>query len=164
MTGVSEKAGEKHMKKIVTISIIMVAVILSIIGYSYEISLKNQKSNIKENVSVESDEKNVETDTSDVSENTDKSNTTDVSEKNVAAPTKQEVEAAREECLAGMNSAQTEELTNRIKDLNDEWTSKFMYQDWEQKLVDSHSLEWNVFMQTGEIQVGWAYDSGTPDM
>lgn len=76
----------------------------------------------------------------------------------VTAPTAEEVYAARERALAGMTEDQIRSLTEFVKRANLWLEDKYLYKNFFQNLKDPDNIEWNYFHQTGEIQIGWAYD------
>ena len=78
-------------------------------------------------------------------------------------PGKKDVLAARERALEGMSPEQIERLSEVIIAANLRLESGYLYDDMFGKLEDPDSLYWNYFDQTGEIQIGWAYD-GSLDM
>ncbi len=79
------------------------------------------------------------------------------------APGKKDVLAARERALEGMSPEQIERLNEVVIAANLRLESGYLYDDIFGKLEDPDSLYWNYFDQTGEIQIGWAYD-GSLDM
>lgn len=76
----------------------------------------------------------------------------------VAAPTKEEVLAARERVLEGMSREEIENLKENIKVANQQMESAYLNDNIFKKLEDTESLYWNYFDEKGEIQIGWAYD------
>lgn len=76
----------------------------------------------------------------------------------VAAPTKEEVLAARERVLEGMSREEIENLKENIKVANQQMESAYLNDNIFKKLEDKESLYWNYFDEKGEIQIGWAYD------
>lgn len=78
-------------------------------------------------------------------------------------PTEQEMLSAREQALEGMTSEQIESLNMVIREANMWWEYGYLYDNVFGKLSDPNSLYWNYFDQTGEIQIGWAFD-GELDM
>ena len=78
-------------------------------------------------------------------------------------PGKKDVLAARERALEGISPEQIERLSEVIIAANLRLESGYLYDDMFGKLEDPDSLYWNYFDQTGEIQIGWAYD-GSLDM
>lgn len=66
--------------------------------------------------------------------------------------------AARELALEGMSEEEAERLTENIKTANLVLEQAYMYDNIFGKLEDKDSLYWNYFDQTGEIQIGWAYE------
>lgn len=81
----------------------------------------------------------------------------------VAAPTEAQVLEAREQALEGMTKKQIRKLTETITAANLCLEHAYFYDDLFGKLADPDSLYWNYFHETGEIQIGWAYD-GALDM
>ena len=78
-------------------------------------------------------------------------------------PSEEEVLQARTEVLKGMSKEQAERLTETIKAVNLALESQYLYHNLFGELSDPNSLYWNYFDETGEIQIGWAYD-GEIDM
>lgn len=78
-------------------------------------------------------------------------------------PSEKEVLQARAEALEGMSEEQAEQLTETVKAANLALESKYLYHNLFGELSDPDSLYWNYFDETGEIQIGWAYD-GEVDM
>ena len=73
-------------------------------------------------------------------------------------PKREEVLAARELALEDMSEEEAERLTENIKTTNLVLEQAYMYDNIFGKLEDKDSLYWNYFDQTGEIQIGWAYE------
>lgn len=80
-----------------------------------------------------------------------------------AGPSKEAVDAAREEALEGMPQEQADRLAEAVKTANLRLEQMYLYEDLFGKLEDPDSLYWNYFDQSGEIQIAWAYD-GSLDM
>lgn len=78
-------------------------------------------------------------------------------------PSEKEVLQARSEVLEGMSEGQAERLTETVKAANLALESQYLYHNLFGELLDPNSLYWNYFDETGEIQIGWAYD-GEIDM
>lgn len=78
-------------------------------------------------------------------------------------PTEKEVLSARERALEGMTTKQIERLNTVIREANLWWEQMYFYNNIFENLSDPSSLSWNYFDQTGEIQIGWAFD-GELDM
>ena len=76
-------------------------------------------------------------------------------------PSEEEVLQARSEVLEGMSEEQAERLTETIKAANLALESQYLYHNLFGELSDPNSLYWNYFDETGEIQIGWAYDGET---
>ncbi len=77
-----------------------------------------------------------------------------------AAPTKEEVLAAREQVLEGMPEEEIERLKENIKVANQRMESAYLNENIFEKLEDTESLYWNYFDEKGEIQIGET--EGTP--
>lgn len=75
-------------------------------------------------------------------------------------PTEKEVLSARERALEGMTTNQIERLSTVIREANLWWEQAYFYNSIFENLSDPGSLSWNYFDQTGEIQIGWAFDGG----
>lgn len=73
-------------------------------------------------------------------------------------PQKDEVEAMRETVLDGMSDDDIETLCDFIKNSNRWLESKIIYNNFFYQLSDPDDLIWNYFDESGEIQIGWAYD------
>lgn len=78
-------------------------------------------------------------------------------------PSEEEVLQARAAALEGMTEQQAERLTETVKAANLALESQYLYHNLFGELSDPGSLYWNYFDETGEIQIGWAYD-GEIDM
>lgn len=78
-------------------------------------------------------------------------------------PTEKDVLNARELAFDGMTSDQIERLNTVIREANLWWEHAYFYDNVFEKLSNPGSLYWNYFDQTGEIQIGWAFD-GELDM
>lgn len=74
-------------------------------------------------------------------------------------PTMDDVLAARERALAGMSEQEIKWLMQVIKSANLWWEQMYMWDNIFGRLANPDDLNWNYFDQTGEIQIGWAYDS-----
>ena len=81
-----------------------------------------------------------------------------------AAPTKEEVLAAREWVLEGMSEQEIERLKENIKVANQQMESGYLRQNLFQKLEDPESFYWNYFDKKGEIQTGWTYEGSYWDV
>lgn len=75
----------------------------------------------------------------------------------IAAPTKEQVLAAREQALEGMTEEQIDWLYTVILGANDWWERQYLWQNIFDYLEDPHDPAWNYFDQTGEINVQWSY-------
>lgn len=80
-----------------------------------------------------------------------------------SVPSEEEALQARAKVLEGMSEGQAERLTETIKAANLALESRYLYHNLFGELSDPNSLYWNYFDETGEIQIGWAYD-GEIDM
>ena len=80
------------------------------------------------------------------------------------APTKEEVLAARDRVLEGMSAEETERLKENIKVANLQMESAYLNDNIFKELEDTESLYWKYFDEKGEIQTGWVYDGGYPEM
>lgn len=78
-------------------------------------------------------------------------------------PSEDEVLEARRLALEGMSGQEIEKLTSTIKHVNIYLEQQYMEYNLFEQLSDPEGLYWNYFHQTGEIQIGWAYD-GDIDM
>lgn len=78
--------------------------------------------------------------------------------KEIVLPTKDEVLAAREQALEGMTEDEISNLTEFIKRANLWLEHEYMYSNFFEFLENHDDPSWNYFDQTGEIQIGWAYD------
>ena len=75
-------------------------------------------------------------------------------------PSKEEVLAAREQALAGMAPEQTGRLRELVTGANQWWEWGYLYENIFGRLENPDDPAWNYFDQTGEIQIGWAWDGG----
>ncbi|RDY28293.1 hypothetical protein [Lachnotalea glycerini] len=76
-----------------------------------------------------------------------------------SAPNKETVLKMREIALSGMTDEQIESMTERVKSANLSLENGIMFDNLIEQLSDSDSLMWNYLEQTGEIQIGWAFDT-----
>lgn len=74
------------------------------------------------------------------------------------APTESEVLEMREQVLQGMSEDEIKRLTNIITQSNRWWEGEYFYSNIFEQLSDPQSPTWNYFHETGDIQIGWAYD------
>lgn len=84
--------------------------------------------------------------------------TTESTNKEIVAPTRDEVYATREQALKGMTEEQIDDLTEFVKRANLWLEQNYMYDNFFELLGNPDHPVWNYFHQTGEIQTGWAYD------
>lgn len=70
-------------------------------------------------------------------------------------PTKTDVLNARALTLEGMAPEQVEKLTTVVREANMWWEHNYLYLDIFGLLADPNSLYWNLFDQTGSVQIGW---------
>ncbi len=81
--------------------------------------------------------------------------------KTPAAPTEEQVLAAREKALAGLSGEQAGRLKTVIREANEWWEYRYLYDNIFARLEDPNDLTWNYFDQKGDdVQVGWAHDAG----
>ena len=80
-----------------------------------------------------------------------------------SAPSETEVLEARKLALEGMSEREAETLTLTMANVNLYLEHLYMEENIFGLLSDPHALYWNRFHETGEIQIGWAYD-GEIDM
>lgn len=74
------------------------------------------------------------------------------------APTETEVLEMREQVLQGMSEEEIQRLTNIITQSNRWWEGEYFYSNIFEQLSDPQSPTWNYFQETGDIDIGWAYD------
>ncbi len=79
-------------------------------------------------------------------------------------PTKEEVLSVRRLVLEGMSEEEQERLKENIKVANLCMERAYLRDDLFGKLSDKESLYWNYYDQSGEIQIGWAYDGSVLEM
>ncbi|MCI9555108.1 MAG: hypothetical protein HFG06_07525 [Oscillibacter sp.] len=87
----------------------------------------------------------------------------DIQEELPEHPVREAVLAAREKALEGMSPEQIDRLKETVKTANLWLEQGYLYDHLFGKLEDPDSLTWNYFDETGDIQIGWAYD-GSLDM
>lgn len=104
------------------------------------------------------DEKNTSAETEISTETESNDEKTEEEDSEPEPPEREEVLAARELALGGMSEEEAERLTENIKTANLVLEQAYMYDNIFGKLEDKDSLYWNYFDQTGEIQIGWAYE------
>ena len=104
------------------------------------------------------DEKNTSAETEISTETESNDEKTEEEDSEPEPPEREEVLAARELALEGMSEEEAERLTENIKTANLVLEQAYMYDNIFGKLEDKDSLYWNYFDQTGEIQIGWAYE------
>lgn len=80
------------------------------------------------------------------------------------APAREEALAMRELVLEGMSEEERERLTENIKVANQRMEAAYLEDDLFGKLSDKESLYWNYYDQSGDIQIGWAYDGSIAEM
>lgn len=83
--------------------------------------------------------------------------TTESPEKEIVAPTKEQVLAARDQALDGMTEEQIDWLYTVIQGANNWWEQKYFYENIFNYLEDPNDPAWNYFDKTGEINVQWSY-------
>ena len=83
--------------------------------------------------------------------------------KQTTTPTKEDVLAARAKALEGMSKEESTLLSEVIMQANLWWEGQYLYGHIFDHLADPDDMYWNIFHQTGEIQIGWSYD-GAIDM
>ena len=74
------------------------------------------------------------------------------------APTEAEVLKMREQVLQRMSEEELQRLTNIITQSNRWWEGEYFYSNIFEQLSDPQSPTWNYFHETGDIDIGWAYD------
>ena len=104
------------------------------------------------------DEKNTSAETEISTETESNDERTEEEDSEPEPPESEEVLAARELALEGISEEEAERLTENIKTANLVLEQAYMYDNIFGKLEDKDSLYWNYFDQTGEIQIGWAYE------
>lgn len=104
------------------------------------------------------DEKNTSAETEISTETESNDEKTEEEDSEPEPPEREEVLAARELALEGMSEEEAERLTENIKTANMVLEQAYMYDNIFGKLEDKDSLYWNYFDQTGEIQIGRAYE------
>ena len=104
------------------------------------------------------DEKNTSAETEISTETESNDEKTEEEDSEPEPPKREEVLAARELALEDMSEEEAERLTENIKTANLVLEQAYMYDNIFGKLEDKDSLYWNYFDQTGEIQIGWAYE------
>lgn len=104
------------------------------------------------------DEKNTSAETEISTETESNDERTEEEDSEPEPPEREEVLAARELALEGISEEEAERLTENIKTANLVLEQAYMYDNIFGKLEDKDSLYWNYFDQTGEIQIGWAYE------
>ena len=104
------------------------------------------------------DEKNTSAETEISTETESNDEKTEEEDSEPEPPEREEVLAARELALEGISEEEAERLTENIKTANLVLEQAYMYDNIFGKLEDKDSLYWNYFDQTGEIQIGWAYE------
>ena len=104
------------------------------------------------------DEKNTSAETEISTETESNDERTEEEDSEPEPPEREEVLAARELALEDMSEEESERLTENIKTANLVLEQAYMYDNIFGKLEDKDSLYWNYFDQTGEIQIGWAYE------
>lgn len=104
------------------------------------------------------DEKNTSAETEISTETESNDEKTEEEDSEPEPPEREEVLAARELALEGISEEEAERLTENIKTANLVLEHAYMYDNIFGKLEDKDSLYWNYFDQTGEIQIGWAYE------
>lgn len=76
------------------------------------------------------------------------------------APTKEQVEAMRKKALDGMSDESAARLKDGVKRANESLEASVVRDDLLERLKDPDCLEWNLLEQKGEVQTGWAFDTG----
>lgn len=104
------------------------------------------------------DEKNTSAETEISTETESNDERTEEEDSEPEPPKREEVLAARELALEDMSEEEAERLTENIKTANLVLEQAYMYDNIFGKLEDKDSLYWNYFDQTGEIQIGRAYE------
>ncbi len=74
------------------------------------------------------------------------------------APSKEEIYSKRREALIGLKEKEIDEFTEYIKNANLAFEHAKLYSNFFENLSDPNYPAWNYFMDTGYIQVGWAFD------
>lgn len=91
----------------------------------------------------------------EIDKNTSKPEDTD----ELLMPSKKVVTAKREEVLEGMAEDEISRMTTFMKDFNLKFEKEIMWNNILVKFSDPDNLNWNLLSKTGEVQIGWAYDS-----
>ena len=76
----------------------------------------------------------------------------------ISTPTRDEVYSARAVALAGMSDENIVRLTDIISGANHWWEMNYLYDHIFDDLSDPDNLHWNIFHQTGLVQIGWALE------
>ncbi len=89
-------------------------------------------------------------------EDSEKANT--VADEVLLAPDKETVLKMRQKVLSGMTEEEITRLTEDIKYVNLQLEQADLYDNFFQRLSNPDDLSWNYIEDTGEIQIGWAYE------
>lgn len=79
-------------------------------------------------------------------------------EDDIYVPDKDTVLAARESALEGMDEEDISDLTETVKLANLRMEDLILNENLEKKLKDPESVYWELFEETGDIRIGWAFD------
>lgn len=81
-----------------------------------------------------------------------------------SAPNKETVMKMREYALEGMTEEQIKRLTENVKVNNLGLENQIVFDNLWGKLSDPNNLMWNCLDKTGEVQIGWAFESSYPSL
>lgn len=79
-------------------------------------------------------------------------------------PSKEEVLSKRAQVLDGMSEEEVNRMNQVIKDINVKMEQEIIWGNRLASLSDPQDLYWNLLSNTGEVQVGWAYEQDALDL
>lgn len=133
----------KKMNRIVTIVAFATVGAISLSCFS---DAKAKESSIERNIKIEHNrEKKVE-------QNKNKNK--------IEKPLKEDIQKMRTKVLKGMSEESRNAMTDKIKYYNLAIEHDYLWDNIFEKMEDPNDLHWNLLYETGEVQIGWAFEEG----
>ena len=83
-----------------------------------------------------------------------------VSEHIVNVPSEKKIDRTREEIFKGLKESDRKAVIDKIKYYNLAIEHAYLWDNLFQKMKDSDNLHWNLLYEKGEVQIGWAFETG----
>ncbi len=137
------------MKKMKIISILMIILVITGCGQ------KDAEGEIEiPKVTVLEERETTESPKVDIQDNETKKNRPE----EILNPSKDEVLSKRAQVLDGMSDEEVNYMNQVIKDINIKLEQAIMWDNCLVRLSDPEDMLWNLLSDTGEVQIGWAYE------